>query len=320
VRILLTGCAGFIGSHLSRLLVSKGHVVVGIDNLITGRLANLRGLHETGKFRFIQGNVSEYIHVEGKFHAVLHLASPASPADYLKHPIPTLKVGSLGTHNALGVAKAKKALFLLASTSEIYGDPLVSPQPESYWGNVNSVGLRGVYDEAKRFAESMAMAYHRVHGIPVRIARIFNTYGPRMRSNDGRAIPNFIMQALKNEDITVFGTGRQTRSFMYVDDLIEGLYRLLLSNHQGPVNLGNPDEKTLLELAQFIKTLTRSKSKIVFRDLPQDDPKVRCPDIALARKALKWEPRVGLKDGLVRTIEYFRPISGRRRRALRASS
>lgn len=313
MRILLTGCAGFIGSHFSRYLIEKGHSVVGVDNLITGSLNNIAGLYETGRYTYIQANVAEYIHVRGHIDAVLHLASPASPTDYLRFPIPTLKVGSLGTHNALGVAKVKKARFLLASTSEVYGDPLISPQPESYWGNVNSVGLRGVYDEAKRFAEAITMAYHRYHGMQVRIVRIFNTYGPFMRLNDGRAIPNFLSQALQGKPITIYGNGKQTRSFMYVTDLIEGLYRLLMSSYNGPVNIGNPDEKTLLELAHRIKELTGSKSKLVFRDLPQDDPKVRCPDITLAKKVLKWSPKVSLDEGLLETIDYFRTAIKKKR-------
>ncbi|MBI4063893.1 MAG: SDR family oxidoreductase [Elusimicrobia bacterium] len=308
MRILLTGCAGFIGSHLARYLVNKDHDVVGIDNLITGGLKNIKGLYETGRFRFINSNVSEYINVSGRVDAVLHFASPASPVDYLRHPIPTLKVGALGTHNALGVAKAKKAVFMLASTSEVYGDPLVSPQPETYWGNVNPVGPRGVYDEAKRFAEAMTMAYHRVHGLQIRIARVFNTYGPGMRPDDGRAIPNFITQALTVRPLTVYGKGTQTRSFMYIADLTEGLYRLLVSRYNGPVNLGNPDEMTLLELAKIIKEITGSKSKIVLRDLPVDDPRERCPDIRLAKNIFHWHPKIALKEGLTETIDYFREV------------
>lgn len=306
MRLVLTGCAGFIGSHLTRRLVRDGHEVVGIDNCLTGNLSNLDGLYETGKFSFIHANVSDYIHVSGPVNAVLHFASPASPIDYLKHPIPTLKVGALGTHNALGLAKAKKAIFMLASTSEVYGDPLVSPQKESYWGNVNPVGSRGVYDEAKRFAEAMAMAYHRVHDIPVKIARIFNTYGPHMRPDDGRAIPNFITQALRHKPLTIYGSGKQTRSFMYIDDLIEGLYMLLASSYNGPINLGNPVERTILELAKIIKETTASKSRIVYKTLPEDDPKIRCPDISLAKKILRWTPRVTLEAGLTPTIAYFK--------------
>ncbi|MBI2069062.1 MAG: SDR family oxidoreductase [Elusimicrobia bacterium] len=310
MRILLTGCAGFIGSHLTRHLVAKKHHVIGIDNLLTGHLRNLESLYETGRFQLINANVSDYIHVSGSIDAVMHFASPASPIDYLKHPIPTLKVGALGTHNALGVAKAKKAIFMLASTSEVYGDPQVSPQPETYWGNVNPVGPRGVYDEAKRFAEAMSMAYHRVHGIPVRILRIFNTYGPGMRPDDGRAIPNFITQALRHKPITVYGRGSQTRSFMYISDLVEGIYKFLLSGYNGPMNLGNPAEMTILELAQAIKEMTGSRGKIVMRDLPTDDPKERRPDIRLAKQVLSWQPKVDLREGLTQTIKYFREMIG----------
>lgn len=308
MRILLTGCAGFIGSHLTRYLVNKGHRVVGIDNLLTGKLSNISGLYETSHFSYVNANVSDYIHVAGSIDAVLHFASPASPVDYLKYPIPTLKVGALGTHNALGVAKAQKAIFMLASTSEVYGDPQVSPQSEVYWGHVNCVGPRGVYDEAKRFAEALSMAYHKSHGIPVKIARIFNTYGPQMRSNDGRAIPNFISQAFQNKPITIYGQGKQTRSFMYISDLIEGLYRLLRSPFNGPMNLGNPHEITILELAKTIKKLMQSKSKIVFRDLPQDDPRERCPDISLAKRVLHWQPKISLEQGLKETIKYFNAL------------
>ena len=306
MRVLITGGAGFLGSHLCEFLLKKGHAVVAIDNLITGDIRNIRRLSSHKKFRFIRHNVTHYIQVPGPLDAVLHFASPASPRDYLEYPIPTLKVGALGTHNALGLAKKKKAIFLLASTSEVYGDPRVDPQPESYWGNVNPVGPRGVYDEAKRFAEAMTMAYHRYHGMPVRIARIFNTYGPRMRVNDGRAIPNFISQALRGRPLTIYGNGRQTRSFCYIDDLVEGIYKLLHSRFNEPMNLGNPQEMTLRELADEVLRLTRSRSAIVFRPLPKDDPKIRQPDIRLARRVLKWEPRIGLAEGLQQTIAYFR--------------
>jgi dTDP-glucose 4,6-dehydratase len=306
MRVVITGGCGFLGSHIARYFIEKGHYVVSIDNLLTGRIENVNDLFKTGKFEFVKYDVTNYIHISGKVDAVLHFASPASPVDYMKYPIPTLKVGALGTHKALGFAKEKKAIFMLASTSEVYGDPLVNPQPESYWGNVNPIGPRGVYDEAKRFAEAMTMAYHRYHKMPVRIVRIFNTYGPNMRLNDGRAIPNFITQALKNKPITVYGDGKQTRSLCYVSDLVRGIYKLLLSDINEPVNLGNPEEITLLELAQIIKDLTKSKSKIVFKPLPVDDPKVRRPDITLATTKLKWKPEVSLKEGLIKTIEYFK--------------
>jgi dTDP-glucose 4,6-dehydratase len=306
MRIVITGGCGFLGSHIARYFIKKGHRVVVIDNLLTGRIENVSDLFETGRFEFIKYDVTNYIHVSGKVDAVLHFASPASPLDYMKYPIPTLKVGALGTHKTLGFAKEKRAIFMLASTSEVYGDPLVNPQPESYWGNVNPIGPRGVYDEAKRFAEAMTMAYHRYHKMPVRIARIFNTYGPNMRVNDGRAIPNFITQALKNKPITVYGDGKQTRSLCYVSDLVRGIYKLLLSDINEPVNLGNPEEITLLELAKIIKGLTKSKSRIVFKPLPVDDPKVRRPDITLAREVLRWKPQISLKDGLLKTIEYFK--------------
>jgi len=306
MRVLITGGAGFLGSHLSDLFLSKGHSVVVMDNLLTGSLKNIEHLFGNSRFQFIKQDVTQYIHVSGPVDAVLHFASPASPQDYLEYPIPTLKVGALGTHKALGLAKEKKARFLLASTSEVYGDPTVNPQPESYWGNVNPVGPRGVYDEAKRFAEAMAMAYQRYHGMKVRIVRIFNTYGPRMRLNDGRAIPNFLSQALTGKPITIYGKGSQTRSFCYVSDLVDGLYRLLMSDVKTPVNIGNPQERTLLELAEEIRRLTKTKSKIVYRPLPQDDPKIRRPDITLARARLKWEPKVSLQKGLQETITYFR--------------
>lgn len=306
MRILITGGAGFIGSHLCDYLLKKRHTVIAMDNLITGDLKNIEHLFGNARFQFIKHNVTNFIHVPGKLDAVMHFASPASPIDYLKHPIPTLKVGALGTHKALGLAKDKKAVFMLASTSETYGDPLVNPQPETYWGNVNPIGPRGVYDEAKRFAEAMTMAYHRYHKMQVRIVRIFNTYGPRMRRHDGRAVPEFINQALKNKPVTVFGNGKQTRSFCYVSDLVDGLYRLLLSRCNEPVNIGNPREITLNELAHIIIDLSHSKSRITFKPLPTDDPKVRRPDITRAKTILKWSPHVKLEDGLLKTIEYFR--------------
>lgn len=306
--VLITGGAGFIGSHLCELFLGKGYKVICLDNLITGKPSNIRHLLKNKNFRFVKHNVSKYIDIKGPVHYVLHFASPASPIDYLKYPIQTLKVGSLGTHNALGLAKAKKAKFLLASTSEVYGDPLVNPQPESYWGNVNPIGPRGVYDEAKRFAEAITMAYHRVHKVDTKIVRIFNTYGERMREEDGRAIPNFISQALNNKPITVYGNGLQTRSFCYVSDLVDGIYRLLLSEEHDPVNIGNPNEMTLLKLAKVIIRLTGSKSRIVFKPLPTDDPKVRRPNITKAKKILKWQPRVALEDGLKKTIKYFREM------------
>lgn len=303
---LITGGAGFIGSHLSELFLSKGHKVICVDNLITGKLSNISHLLKDKNFRFIKHNISEYINVKGPVDYILHFASPASPIDYLKFPIQTLKVGSLGTHNALGLAKAKRAKFLLASTSEVYGDPLVNPQPESYWGNVNPIGPRGVYDEAKRFAEAITMAYHRVHKVDTKIVRIFNTYGERMREQDGRAIPNFISQALNDKPITIYGKGDQTRSFCYVTDLIDGIYRLLMSKENYPVNIGNPNEMTILELAKEIIRLTGSSGRIIHKSLPMDDPKVRRPDIAKAKKILKWQPKVNLEKGLIRTINYFK--------------
>jgi dTDP-glucose 4,6-dehydratase len=305
-RVLITGGAGFLGSHLCDRFLAEGDEVICIDNFITGSPDNIAHMFGNKKFTFIQHDVTTYIYVEGKVDYILHFASPASPIDYLKLPIQTLKVGSLGTHKALGLAKAKNARYLLASTSETYGDPAVHPQPETYWGNVNPVGFRGVYDEAKRFAEAMTMAYHRYHKIDTRIARIFNTYGPRMRLMDGRAIPAFITQALENKPVTVFGDGSQTRSICYVDDLINGIYRLLLSNEIEPVNIGNPDELSMLELASEIVKLTGSKSKIVFKKLPSDDPKVRQPDITKAKTILKWKPKVNRQDGLKKTIEDFR--------------
>jgi dTDP-glucose 4,6-dehydratase len=305
-RVLITGGAGFIGSHLCERFLHDGHDVICMDNFLTGSPDNIAHLFGNERFHFIKQNVTDYIYVEGPLDAILHFASPASPVDYLEHPIPTLKVGSLGTHKALGLAKLKKARFLLASTSEVYGDPLVHPQSEDYWGHVNPIGPRGVYDEAKRFAEALAMAYHRAHGVQTRIVRIFNTHGPRMRLRDGRVVPNFISQALKNEPLTVYGDGKQTRSFCFVSDLVEGLVRLLNSDSTGPVNCGNPMEVTILQFAKKIIELTNSKSEIVFRPLPEDDPKVRQPDITLARKLLGWEPKVGLEDGLRFTIDYFR--------------
>ena len=303
---VVTGGAGFLGSHLCDRLLAEGHNVICIDNLITGDVSNIAHLLGNERFKFVKHDVTNYIFIDGPVHNVLHFASPASPIDYLKLPIQTLKVGSLGTHKALGLAKEKKARFLIASTSEVYGDPLVHPQPETYWGNVNPIGLRGVYDEAKRFSEAMTMAYHRYHNVDTRIVRIFNTYGPRMRINDGRAIPAFMSQALRGEDVTVFGDGSQTRSVCYVDDLIEGIYRLLMSDITEPVNIGNPDEIPMLQLAKEIIEITGGKSKIVFKELPEDDPKVRQPDITKAKKLLNWEPKVNRKDGLKKTLEYFK--------------
>lgn len=303
---VVTGGAGFLGSHLCDRLIAEGHTVICIDNLITGSTENIAHLAGNRNFKFIHHDVTNYLFVEGDVHFIFHFASPASPIDYLKLPIQTLKVGSLGTHKALGLAKAKKAKFLLASTSEVYGDPLAHPQKEEYWGNVNPVGPRGVYDEAKRFAEAMTMAYHRYHKLDTRIARIFNTYGERMRIEDGRAIPAFMSQALRNEDVTVFGDGKQTRSVCYVSDLIEGIYRLMISDYVLPMNIGNPEELTMLQLAEEIVTLTGSRSKIVRKPLPEDDPKVRQPDITTARNVLKWEPKVNRTEGLKHTLEYFR--------------
>ena len=305
-RILVTGGAGFIGSHLCRRLIAEGCEVLAYDNLLTGRVENVVDLLGHERFSFLHYDVTNYLHVDGPLDAILHFASPASPADFERLPIQILKVGSLGTHKALGLAKAKGARFLLASTSECYGDPEVNPQPESYWGNVNPIGIRGVYDEAKRFAEAMTMAYHRHHGVDVRIVRIFNTFGPRMQLDDGRALPNFFRQALRGEDVTLFGDGSQTRSFCYVDDLVEGILRLLRCDYVGPVNIGNPKEMSLREMAETVVKLCRSKSKIVYRPLPPDDPKVRRPDISLARRVLGgWEPRVPVPLGLERTRDYF---------------
>jgi len=308
VRILVTGGAGFLGSHLCDRLLAEGHEVIAMDNFVTGNARNIAHLETDRRFHFIEHNVTRFIPIERDLDAVLHFASPASPIDYLELPIQTLKVGSLGTHNALGLALAKGARFLLASTSEVYGDPLVHPQPETYWGNVNPIGPRGVYDEAKRFAEALTMAYQRAHGVPTRIVRIFNTYGERMRPRDGRVVPALIGQALAGEPMTVFGDGSQTRSFCYVSDLIDGIYRLLMSEERNPVNIGNPKELSVLEFAKTIRELTGTSSEIVLRPLPVDDPRVRQPDITKARTKLGWEPKVELREGLVKTIEYFRSI------------
>jgi dTDP-glucose 4,6-dehydratase len=308
-RILITGAAGFLGSHLCDRFIKEGYRVVGIDNLITGDLSNIEHLFKLEQFEFYHHDVSKFIHISGNLDYILHFASPASPIDYLKIPIQTLKVGALGTHNCLGLALAKKARILVASTSEVYGDPQVHPQPEEYWGNVNPVGPRGVYDEAKRFMESITMAYHNFHGVDTRIVRIFNTYGPRMRLNDGRALPAFIGQALRGEDLTVFGDGSQTRSFCFVDDLIDGIYRLLMSDYHQPVNIGNPEEISLLDFAKEVLELTGNKSKIIFKPLPVDDPKQREPDITKAKKLLGWQPTVDRKQGLRITYDYFRSLS-----------
>ncbi|MEX1127215.1 MAG: UDP-glucuronic acid decarboxylase family protein [Vicinamibacterales bacterium] len=304
-RVVITGAAGFIGSHLSETLLDRGYSVVGIDNLLTGDTANIAHLANRD-FVFIKHDVTNYINVEGPVHAVLHWASPASPIDYLELPIPTLKVGALGTHKALGLAKAKDARFVLASTSEVYGDPLEHPQKETYWGNVNPIGPRGVYDEAKRFAEAMTTAYRRYHGLDAKIVRIFNTYGPRMRVRDGRAVPAFMSQALRNEDVTIFGSGEQTRSFCYVTDLVDGILRLMESDVHDPVNIGNPHEMTIEQIARAIIEISGSKSRIVYRPLPEDDPKVRRPDITRARTLLGWEPKVSLEEGLQKTLAYFK--------------
>jgi dTDP-glucose 4,6-dehydratase len=308
MRVLITGAAGFLGSHLCDRFLADGHEVVGLDNFITGHPDNLAHLTGNPRFEFIRHNVSTYTYVPGPLDGVLHFASPASPIDYLEHPIPTLKVGALGTHNALGLAKAKGARFFLASTSEVYGDPLVHPQPESYWGNVNPVGPRGVYDEAKRFAEAITMAYHRYHGLDTRIVRIFNTYGPRMRPRDGRVVSNFIVQALTGEPITIYGDGSQTRSFCYVADEVEGLYRLFMSGDSNPTNIGNPAEYTVRQLAELVAELTGAEVPIIHCPLPEDDPKVRRPDISRAREMLGWEPKVTLRDGVAATIEYLREL------------
>jgi dTDP-glucose 4,6-dehydratase len=310
MRVLITGAAGFLGSHLSDRFLADGHEVVGVDNFITGHPDNIAHLLGEPRFRFIQHDVSNFIYVEGPLDGVLHFASPASPIDYLELPIQTLKVGSLGTHKSLGLAKAKGARYFLASTSEVYGDPQVHPQPESYWGHVNPVGPRGVYDEAKRFAEALTMAYHRYHGVDTRIVRIFNTYGPRMRARDGRVVSNFVVQALKGEPLTIYGDGSQTRSFCYVSDLIEGIYRLFASDRVEPTNIGNPYEFTVRQLAEAVLRLTGSRSAIELRPLPTDDPKVRQPDITTARKVLGWEPAIQLDEGLTRTIAFFRSRLG----------
>src|SRR5438094_233946 len=304
-RVVITGAAGFIGSHLAEALLDRGYSVIGIDNLLTGDTANISHL-ATRDFLFIKHDVTNYIYIDGPVDFVLHWASPASPIDYLELPIPTLKVGALGTHKALGLAKAKGAAFVLASTSEVYGDPLEHPQKETYWGNVNPVGPRGVYDEAKRFAEAMTMAYHRYHGVNTKIVRIFNTYGPRMRLNDGRAVPAFMSQTLRNEDVTVFGDGSQTRSFTYITDLVDGIIRLMLSKENDPINIGNPREMTIEEIARTIIRMTGSKSRLVYKPLPIDDPKQRRPDITRARTLLGWEPKVALKEGLGTTLDYFK--------------
>jgi len=304
-RTLITGGAGFLGSHLCDYFLDKGHEVICMDNLLTGDLNNIKHISNS-RFQFVEHNVTKYIDVKGRLDYILHFASPASPIDYLELPIQTLKVGSLGTHNALGLAKDKKAVFLLASTSEVYGDPLLHPQKEDYWGNVNPIGPRGVYDEAKRFAEAITMAYHYYHKVETRVVRIFNTYGSRMRINDGRAIPNFFCQAVKGEDLTVFGDGSQTRSFCYYTDLIDGIYRLLMSKENQPVNIGNPDEITLLSIAKKIVEITKSSSKITFKPLPVDDPKIRQPDITKAREIINWSPKIDLDQGLTNTFEYFK--------------
>jgi len=307
-RILITGAAGFLGSHLCDRFIAEGFHVIGMDNMITGDLRNIEHLFKLSNFEFYQHDVSTFVHVPGRLDYILHFASPASPVDYLRIPIQTLKVGSLGTHHLLGLAKSKRARILVASTSEVYGDPLVSPQPEEYWGNVNPVGPRGVYDEAKRFQEAMTMAYHNVHGLDTRIVRIFNTYGPRMRLCDGRALPTFIAQALRGEDLTVFGDGNQTRSFCYVSDQIEGIFRLLLSDYTQPINIGNPDEMTINDMAQEIITLTGTQAKIRYESLPVDDPKQRRPDISKANKILNWHPIVNRTEGLKQTINYYKQL------------
>ena len=310
MKVLITGAAGFLGSHLTDRFLADGHSVIGVDNFITGHPENVAHLAGNSRFSLMRHNISDYTSVDGPLDGVLHFASPASPVDYLEHPIQTLKVGSLGTHNALGIALAKKARFFLASTSEVYGDPLVHPQPESYWGNVNPIGPRGVYDEAKRFAEAMTMAYHRFHGVDTRIVRIFNTYGPRMRPRDGRVVSNFIVQALNNEPLTIYGDGSQTRSFCFVDDEIDGIYRLFNNGDSAPTNIGNPVEYTVKQLAEIVVELTGTPSPIVYKPLPEDDPKVRQPDITRARTMLGWEPKVDVREGVRRTIEFFRTLIG----------
>lgn len=308
-RVLITGAAGFIGSHLCDRFLREGYRVIGMDNLLTGSISHIEHLFPEEEFEFYHYDITKYVHIAGDLDYILHFASPASPIDYLKMPIQTLKVGSLGTHNLLGLAKLKKARILIASTSEVYGDPLEHPQKESYWGNVNPIGPRGVYDEAKRFQEAITMAYHRFHGVEVRIVRIFNTFGPRMRLDDGRALPAFMAQALRGEKLTVYGDGNQTRSFCYIDDLVEGIYRLLLSDYANPVNLGNPDEITIMQLAREIQELTGiSEDQIEYKSLPVDDPRVRQPDISLAKHLLQWTPKVSRKEGLIRTLEYFKTV------------
>ncbi|MBI4177884.1 SDR family oxidoreductase [bacterium] len=306
MRILVTGGAGFLGSHLCGRFLAEGEQVICMDNLLTGDKKNIAGFLKNKRFKFVKHDVSQHIKLPGALDWILHFASPASPVDYAKYPIPTLKVGSLGTHNALGLARAKSAKFLLASTSEIYGDPAVSPQPESYWGNVNCIGPRGVYDEAKRFAEAITMAYHRIHGLDTRIVRIFNTYGPRMKLSDGRLIPNMLVQTVRGEPLTVYGDGKQTRSFCYVDDLVEGIVRLMNSNIHDPVNIGNPEERTILDFVKALEGLAGKRLAVKHLPLPQDDPKVRCPNITIAQKKLGWTPSVELKDGLARTLTDFR--------------
>ncbi len=314
MRIVITGGAGFIGSHLCERFLAEGHEVLAVDNFITGSQANVELLRQNQswatRFAFIRHDISHPLEIDGTIHAILHFASPASPVDYLNHPIPTLKVGSLGTHNTLGLARAKKARYLLASTSEVYGDPEQHPQKEEYWGHVNPIGVRGVYDEAKRFAEAMTMAYYRYHGVNTHIVRIFNTYGPRMRLDDGRVLPNFMGQALRGEPLTIYGNGAQTRSFCYVDDLVDGIHRLLLTDFHEPVNLGNPNEITILEFAKEILALSGSKSTLEYKPLPQDDPKVRRPDISRARQLLGWEPKIDRHEGLKRTLKYFQERVG----------
>jgi len=312
VRVLITGAAGFLGSHLTDRFLADGHQVVGLDNFITGHIRTTSHLASEQRYEFIQHNISTYTYVKGALDGVLHFASPASPIDYLELPIPTLKVGALGTHNALGLAKEKGARFFLASTSEVYGDPLVHPQPESYWGNVNPVGPRGVYDESKRFAEALTMAYHRYHGLDTRIVRIFNTYGPRMRPRDGRVVSNFIVQALRNEPITIYGNGSQTRSFCYASDEVEGIYRLFMKGDHDPTNIGNPDEYTVRQLAEMVRELTKTPAPLVERPLPEDDPKIRKPDITRARTMLGWEPKIGIREGLQKTIDYFASLPAER--------
>ena len=319
MRVLITGAAGFLGSNLCDRFLADGHTVVGLDNFVTGHRDNIAHLRNEPRFEFMERNISDYTAVAGPLDGVLHFASPASPVDYLELPIQTLKVGSLGTHNALGIALAKKARFFLASTSEVYGDPLVHPQPETYWGNVNPIGPRGVYDEAKRFAEAMTMAYHRYHGVDTRIIRIFNTYGPRMRPRDGRVVSNFIVQALNEEPLTIYGDGSQTRSFCYVDDEIDGIYRLFDRGDAFPTNIGNPVEHTVKQLAGIVVELTNTTSKISYKPLPEDDPKVRQPDISRARTMLQWEPRVEVREGIRRTIAYFRSLLGTSRMAERVA-